>query len=206
MIDAALTSAIRLFTGARAQWRDCPPESPAPRVYFANHTSHLDFAVLWAVLPPTMRRRTRPAAAHDYWSETALRRWLARDVFRAALIERAHVTRTNNPVEQLAACLESGDSIILFPEGTRSHGPDVGAFKSGLFHLAKRRPEAQLVPAYLENLNRVLPKGELLALPLICHVTFGPPLQLEPEETKDDFLSRARRAVEQLRRDSNSDM
>ncbi len=199
MIDAALTSAVRLFTGVRARWLECPVESPRSRIYFANHTSHLDFVVLWSVLPPAARRRTRPAAARDYWSRGRLRPWLAAHVFRAALIEREHVTRTNNPVDQLAAVLAAGDSVILFPEGTRGSGPEMGDFKSGLYHLAKRQPEAELVPAYIENLNRVLPKGEVLAVPLICHVTFGPPERLGAGESKEDFLTRMRVAVVRLR-------
>lgn len=197
MIDDALTSAVRLFTGAQARWQECPPESPRPRIYFANHTSMLDFVVLWAVLPRTTRQKTRPAAAHDYWS-AGVRRWVAERVFRAVLIERKHVTRENNPVDQLAAVLAAGDSIIIFPEGGRMTGPEMAPFKSGLFHIAKRQPEAELVPVYIENLNRVLPKGEVLAIPLICKVTFGAPLRIEDNESKDAFLARAREAVEKL--------
>ena len=198
MIDDILTTAVRVFTGARAFWRDCPMEATAPRVYFANHTSNLDFVVLWAVLPPAARRRTRPAAARDYWSR-GLRRWLAERVFRAVLIERKQVTRTNNPVEQLAAVLGAGESIIIFPEGGRMAGPELGEFKSGLFHIAKRQPQAELVPVHIENMNRVLPKGEVLAVPLICTITFGPPLRPAEEETKDAFLRRARAAIESLK-------
>lgn len=197
MIDDALTSAVRLFTGARAQWQECPPESLRARVYFANHTSNLDFVVLWSVLPTATRKKTRPAAARDYWS-AGFRRWLAERVFNAVLIERKHVTRENNPIDQLAAVLAAGDSIIIFPEGGRMTGPEMGEFKSGLFHIAKRQPDAELVPVYIENLNRVLPKGEVLAIPLICKVTFGAPLRVEDGESKEAFLTRARDAVEKL--------
>jgi 1-acyl-sn-glycerol-3-phosphate acyltransferase len=198
MIDSLLTTAVRLFTGARGRWVNCPPQSTTPRVYFANHTSHLDFVVLWAVLPPEERRKTRPAAARDYWSSSALRRWLAEKIFRAALIERERVTRANNPVEQLAAVLAGGDSIIIFPEGTRSAGPEIGPFKSGLYHLAQHQPQVELVPVYIENLNRVLPKGEFLAIPVICTVTFGAPLRAAEGETKEAFLTRSRTAMVQL--------
>jgi 1-acyl-sn-glycerol-3-phosphate acyltransferase len=199
MIDEALSSAIRICTGVRARWINCTPESAQPRVYFANHTTHLDFVVLWSVLPPAARQRTRPAAARDYWSRGRVRLWMATHVFRAALIEREHVTRTNNPVDQLAGVLASGDSLILFPEGTRGSGTETAEFKSGLYHLAKRQPQVELVPAYIENLNRVLPKGEILPVPLICHVTFGAPERLGPMESKDEFLVRMRDAVLRLR-------
>ena len=129
------------------------------RVYFANHTSNLDAAVLWASLPVSIREKTRPVAAKDYWTGSALRRWLAREVFRALLIERRKVTAENNPLREMVAVLDAGESLIIFPEGGRFPGPEPQKFKPGLFYLAKDRPEVELVPVYLENLNRILPKG-----------------------------------------------
>lgn len=200
MIGDVFTSLVRLFTGARGRWIGCAsePEATRPRVYFANHTSNLDFVVLWATLPRAHRLKTRAAAAHDYWTASPLRRWIAMRVFNVVLIERKHVTRSNNPIEQLAAVLGAGESIIIFPEGGRTTGSAMGAFKSGLYHLAQRHPEAELVPVFIENLNRVLPKGEVLAIPLICTVTFGAPIRMLPDEDRDAFLARAQNAVEAL--------
>lgn len=198
MSTGLITAAVRLFTGARGRWVGCEPTSERLRVYFANHTSNLDFVVLWSVLPASHRLQTRPAAARDYWTGGAVRRWLANRVFRAVLIERKHVTRSNNPVEQLLEALGSGNSLIIFPEGGRIAGAKMAEFKSGLYHLAKRFPQAEYVPVYIENLNRVLPKGELLAIPLICTVSFGTPIALAEDEAKDAFLERAHNAVEAL--------
>jgi 1-acyl-sn-glycerol-3-phosphate acyltransferase len=200
MIAGLIANAVRGLTGARARWLGGELISAAPRIYFANHTSNLDFVLLWSSLPPALRARTRPAAARDYWGPGRLRRRLAERVFRAVLIERKHVTRQNNPVDQLARVLESGESIIIFPEGGRrdESGGRPGPFKSGLFHLARQRPEADLIPVYIENLNRVLPKGEILPVPILCSVTFGPPLPRLDGERKEEFLDRAGRAVAQL--------
>lgn len=191
---------VRLFTGARAHWTGCSPVHEKPRVYFANHTSNLDLVLLWSALPQELRSKTRPAAALDYWSVGKIRPWIAKDVFNAILIERKNVTRHNNPITQLSDVLNAGQSIIIFPEGTRNASKvgEVGEFKSGLYHLAKSRPEAELVPVYLENLNRVLPKGELFPVPMLCSVAFGEPIQVLPDESKTDFLVRARAAVANL--------
>lgn len=199
MIASLLTSLVRLFTGARGRWPEELFVTPRPRVYFANHTSNLDFVVLWSVLPTTVRQRTRAAAARDYWTGGPVRRWLASSVFNVVLIERKQVTRANNPIRDLGAVLERGDSIILFPEGGRFSEPEPMPFKSGLFHLAQEHPNADLVPVWIDNLNRVLPKGELLAIPFICSVTFGTPLARLDGETKDAFADRARAAVIALR-------
>jgi 1-acyl-sn-glycerol-3-phosphate acyltransferase len=148
---------------------------------------------------PRFREKTRPVAAKDYWTVNALRRWLANDVFRALLIERRKVTSENNPLREMLAVLDAGDSLIIFPEGGRFPGPEPQKFKGGLFHLAKDRPQVQFVPVYLENLNRILPKGEILPVPLLGSITVGSPIQLESGETKADFLDRARNAVWSLR-------
>jgi 1-acyl-sn-glycerol-3-phosphate acyltransferase len=148
---------------------------------------------------PRFREKTRPVAAKDYWTVNALRRWLANDVFRALLIERRKVTSENNPLREMLAVLDAGDSLIIFPEGGRFPGPEPQKFKAGLFHLAKDRPQVQFVPVYLENLNRILPKGEILPVPLLGSITIGSPIRLESGETKADFLDRARLAVWSLR-------
>lgn len=185
---------VRALCGARARWVGCEPNG-RQRIYFANHTSHLDSVVLWATLPQIHRAKTRPVGARDYWAANRLRLWLAEKVFHALLIERRKVTTEHNPLRDMLGALDGGSSLILFPEGTRSANPEPQKFKGGLFHLAKERPDVEFVPVYLENLNRILPKGELLPVPLLGSVTIGACVRLEPGETKESFLERARLAV-----------
>lgn len=202
MFEKAICFAARLLTGAQARWSGMAPPSPdRPHIYFANHTSNLDFILVWSALPAALRARTRPAAARDYWS-VGLRRRIAEKCFRAVLIERKNVTRSCNPLTDLLAVLDAGESVIIFPEGGRVEVGErlVGDFKGGLFHLAKARPDLPLVPVYLENLNRVLPKGEFLPVPMLCSATFGSPLNFAPDEAKSQFLIRARESILHLAR------
>lgn len=191
----AVTAFARVVTGVRPNWVGVLP-APGPRVYFANHASHGDFVLIWTVLPPALRRRTRPVAGADYWQKDRVRRFLGRDVFDAVLIERDRAARSADPVGRMTAALDDGSSLILFPEGTRNmtEAPLL-PFKAGLFHVAAQRPDADLVPVWIENLNRVMPKGAFLPVPLLCTVTFGAPLRLEPGETKAAFLARAEAAL-----------
>ena len=186
----------RLISGATACWVDCRPEV-RQRIYFANHTSHLDFVVLWSVLPHELRSQTRPVAAEEYWTRSKLRKFLAGEVFRAILVDRQSTTveQRQDQMSRMLDGMGKDQSLILFPEGTRGEGDEVKPFKSGLYHLARSKPGLELVPVYLENLNRVLPKGEFLPVPLLSRVFFGPPMQLEPEESKEQFLERARQAL-----------
>jgi 1-acyl-sn-glycerol-3-phosphate acyltransferase len=185
----------RFMTAPRAIWQGIEPV-PHQRVYYANHTSNGDFVLIWTVLPPHLRRQTRPVAALDYWLTSPLRAFIGRDVFNAVLIDRRPEARTEDPVSQMASALDKGASLILFPEGKRNSADEpLLPFKSGLYHLAKARPEVDLVPVWIANLNKVMPKGEIIPVPLICTVTFGAPLHLTPDEAKDDFLARASTAL-----------
>jgi 1-acyl-sn-glycerol-3-phosphate acyltransferase len=185
----------RFITAVRAIWAGVEPV-PVQRVYFANHTSNGDFILLWAVLPPRLRGATRPVAALDYWLKTPMRAFVGREVFRAVLIDRRPEARVADPVTQMAEALDEGASLIIFPEGQRnSSEAPLLPFKSGLFHLARMRPGVDLVPVWIENLNRVMPKGEVVPVPLLCTVTFGAALHVEEGEEKAAFLERASAAL-----------
>jgi 1-acyl-sn-glycerol-3-phosphate acyltransferase len=197
-VTDVIATLVKVISGANARWAGCTPDV-RQRVYFANHTSHLDAAVLWASLPGEVRALTRPVAARDYWVKGKLRPYLANQIFNAVLIEREKISAHDNPVDHLVEALGQRHSLIIFPEGTRSLTGEIAAFKSGLYHLAKRRPDIEYIPVLIDNLNRILPKGEFLAVPLLSSVSFGAPLPLRAEESKPAFLERARTAVVNLR-------
>lgn len=194
-VSVAIVLFARAITAVRAIW----PESGMRTrrcIYFANHSSHGDFILIWTVLPPRLRRRVRPVAGADYWLKSQLNSFIGRDVFNAVLIERDREARQQDPVEQMTQALDAGSSLILFPEGTRNLTEQpLQPFKSGLFHLAKARPDIDLVPVWIDNLNRVMPKGEFVPVPLICTVTFGEALHIGETEEKADFLARSEAAL-----------
>jgi len=203
MIGRAIAQCARLISGARAHWVEPPPADVRQRVYFANHASHLDFVIIWSALPPEIRARTRPVAGADYWNRGRIRRYLASRVFHAILIDRAGAAKSpehaSRAIEQIASGMGDDHDIIVFPEGTRSLNGEVQPFKSGIYHLCRAKPDLELVPVYLANMNRILPKGEFLPVPLIGRVVFGAPMRLAPNEGKPAFLTRARDALLALR-------
>lgn len=195
LASVAIMMFARALTAARALWHETglPPKQS---VYFANHSSHGDFILIWAVLPPWLREHARPVASAEYWLKSKLTSFIGRDVFNAVLIERDPAARTSDPVEQMAAALDDGASLIVFPEGTRNQTEArLLPFKSGLYHLARKRPDVALVPVWINNLNRVMPKGEFVPIPLICTINFGEPLKVGPDESKEDFIARAEGAL-----------
>jgi 1-acyl-sn-glycerol-3-phosphate acyltransferase len=187
----------RLITGVNARWMGCAPET-RQRVYFANHTSNLDTVVIWAALPPEVRDLARPVGARDYWIQNKLRLYIANKIFNAVLIERKKPTARDNPLTDMLNAMGDKYSLIIFPEGGRQTGPEMAPFKGGLFHLAKDRPDVEFIPVLIENLNRILPKGEILPVPLLGGVSFGRPMKLENGEDKAAFLERAQAAIKAL--------
>lgn len=189
----------RLVTAVRAEWGTHLPDL-RPRIYFANHASHGDFVLIWTVLPPTVRRNTRPVAGADYWMKDAIRRFIGTRVFNAVFVERDAESRSGDPIQLMAAALDEGSSLILFPEGTRNLTEvPLLPFRSGLYRLALTRPGVELVPVWIANLNRAMPKGELIPVPILCTVSFGMPVRLRDGEEKTAFLERARAALLALR-------
>jgi 1-acyl-sn-glycerol-3-phosphate acyltransferase len=188
----------RFLSGASVRWIDSQPDT-CQRVYFANHTSHLDAIVIWASLPQEVRVITRPVAAKDYWSKGPVRRYFANQLFNAILIDREEIKVHQSPVDLMIREIGHVHSLIVFPEGGRSAGREIGEFKSGLYYLCKKRPDLELIPVHVDNMNRILPRGEVLPVPMLSCITFGPPMWLEAGEAKVKFLARAREAVRRLK-------
>jgi 1-acyl-sn-glycerol-3-phosphate acyltransferase len=188
----------KFLSGVTVRWFDCQPDT-CQRVYFANHTSHLDPIVVWTSLPPHVREVTRMVAAKDYWEGGPIRRFIAKKVFNAMLIDRTNISIHRTPVVVMAEEMSEQYSIIIFPEGGRTHGDEVLDFKSGMYHLAKKRPDLEFIPVYLDNMNRILPRGNVLPVPMLSRIVFGPPIWIETGEKKDSFLARAREAVLRLK-------
>ena len=195
LIARACSGAIHVLTGARALWLGCAPSSEH-RIYYGNHASHGDFVLIWSSMPPALRRQVRPVAAADYWQRDGLRRYLIDAVFNGVLIQRDAAGREHDPLQVLCDAVDTGASLILFPEGTRNTGEEpLLPFKSGIYHLARQRPELEFVPVWIDNLKRVMPKGRVLPLPLLCTASFGAPLRLLADEDKQAFLERSRQAL-----------
>jgi 1-acyl-sn-glycerol-3-phosphate acyltransferase len=198
LMRITLALMARFLSGASCRWINSQPDA-CQRVYFANHSSHIDAIIIWASLPKEVRVLTRPVAAKDYWMAGPVRRFMATKLFNAILSDRTNIKAHQSPVDYWIHEIGHDHSLIVFPEGSRGDGREIGEFKSGLYYLAKKRPDLELIPVHLDNMNRILPRGEVLPVPLLTCITFGPPIWLEAGEPKAEFLIRAREAVRKLK-------
>lgn len=191
VVRISLIGLVKLLVGAHPRWVAAIPDA-AQSIYFTNHTSHLDTLALWVALPAKIRAKARPVAAKDYWGKGIIKRFIALKVLNAVLIERE---MTRDPLAPMLAALAVGDSLIIFPEGTRRAQAEPSDFKGGIYHLAEAFPQVKLIPVYLDTLHRSMPKGSILPVPMICTVRFGGAIALQANEHKKAFLVRAREAV-----------
>jgi 1-acyl-sn-glycerol-3-phosphate acyltransferase len=198
MFEPVLTNLIiggaRFLTGIEGRWVGYRSDG-GQRIYFANHTSHMDFVLLWSALPARLREKTRPVAASDYWNRGVVRQYFIHRAFRGVFIDRRRSENAANPIEPMIEALDRGESLVLFPEGTRGSGEELQPFKCGIFHLAKARPHVELIPVWMDNSYRVMPKGTAVPLPLLCSAAFGKPIRMAPGEPKEIFIARLRQAL-----------
>lgn len=195
VLDTFLCLITSFITGVTSKQASDLAFTPTNKVYYANHASHGDFVLVWISLPKTWRMLTQPVAGADYWLGSKLKAFIAEQVFRVLLIDRQH-----DPKQAIAAmdgALKQGKSLILFPEGTRNTTDDqiLLPFKSGLYHLARENENIEFVPVWINNINRVLPKGKILPIPLLCDVRIGEVIKKLPDEDKTEFLTRTRQAL-----------
>ena len=187
---------LALFIGLRVSGRAHLPESGS-FILIANHSSHLDTVSLLSLFPLNRLRRIRPVAAADYFERNKAISILSRTLFNILPIVRKHITAENNPIRQMRSALDAGDSLIIFPEGTRGTGEELGEFRSGVSHLLEKMPEVCVVPAYLINMGRSLPKGEFIPVPFFCEIRLGKPVTIQGNRREITALLEA--AVRQLK-------
>ena len=190
-----LINLVRIFSGIIIR---CKSDDylQGNAVFFANHTSHLDAMAILAALPGSLRRQVHPVAGLDYWQKNALRRFIAKNVLHCVLIDRRRAGAGS--FRQMTALLKEGDSLLIFPEGTRREDGNIGEFRSGMALLSDLVPEQRFIPVYLAGLNRTLPKGEYLPAPNMSKLIFGEALTRRKDESRDDFTARCRQALQDL--------
>ena len=170
----AIKPFMALFIGLRVRGRE-HLAGPGPFILIANHSSHLDTMSLLSLFPLRKLRGIRPVAAADYFERNAFVALLTKTLFNILPIARKNITPENNPLRRMRKAIEAGESLIIFPEGTRGSGSEIGEFRSGVAHLIEKMPGVPVVPTYLVNMGRSLPKGEFIPVPFFCEIRIGAP-------------------------------
>ena len=187
---------LALFIGLRVRGREHLPHT-GPCIIIANHSSHLDTVSLLSLFPARQLPKLRPVAAADYFQRNKFVSLLSRTCFNILPIARKGLTPDTNPLPLMEAALRAGQSLIIFPEGTRGTGEDIARFHSGVTHLIEKCPDVPVLPAYLVNMGRSLPKGEWIPVPFFCEVRIGAPRLFTG--TRREITTALETAVRELR-------
>lgn len=172
---ALVVRPVLLFAvGLNVRGREHLPRR-GPAILAPNHNSHLDALALASLYPLAELPGVVAAGAADYFFRNAPTAWLARHVLGAVPVARGAV-RGSDPLAACSAALAEGRVLIFFPEGSRGEPERMQPVRSGLARLAAAHPEAPVVPVYLRNFGRVLPRGDWLPVPVVCDVVIGRPL------------------------------
>ncbi len=185
-----------LFIGLRVYDRENLPKEK-PYIIVSNHASHLDAISLLDIFPLDELNNVRPVAASDYFERNWFTSFISHLLFNILSIERKVVSKHSDPLAPLKQALDSNQVLIFFPEGTRSVTGEIGNFHSGIVHIIEKYPDVPIVPVYLGNMWRSLPKGEFLPVPFFCEVRIGKPLF--PKGERSSQLNQIRDSILTLR-------
>ena len=183
----------RFFTGADVIGREHLP-TKGPAIVVANHNSHVDTLLLLTIFPARTLRCVRPAAAADYFLKDPVMSWFSRNIIGIVPVARGRAAFGDDVLAPAREALAAGDIVVIFPEGTRGEASDdMGRLKSGVARLAESFPAAPVTPVWIQGAGRVLPKGEVLPVPMNCAVIVGPPIHWEGRRTA--FMDALREAL-----------
>jgi 1-acyl-sn-glycerol-3-phosphate acyltransferase len=158
-------------------------------ILIANHNSHMDTMAIMSAIPSRYIHKVHPIAARDFFGGSLFKKILMRYLVNATLIQRDRDDPENDPIDSMDKMLKKSRSLILFPEGSRGVPGVMTKFKKGLGYLIQRNPEINVIPVYLDNVYKTLPRGKNLILPYNCSIKFGDPIQFKSMEMEDILLS-----------------
>ena len=166
-------------------------------ILIANHNSHMDTMAIMSAIPSRYIHKVHPIAAVDFFGGSLLNKILMRYLVNATLIKRDRNDTENDPIDAMDKMIKKYRSLILYPEGSRGTPGIMTNFKKGLAYLIQRNPNIKVIPVYLNNIYKTLPKGRKLIIPYNCSIEFGEPIQFRSFEL-DDILNDSEIALKKL--------
>jgi 1-acyl-sn-glycerol-3-phosphate acyltransferase len=152
-----------------------------PSVFVANHSSHADVAIILCALPLRLRMRLAIAAAADYFYEKKKLGAVVTLLLNTFPFERCH---PRQGLQQGKHVLQTGQSLLIFPEGTRTNPECRAGFKRGFAALACQM-KVPIVPIYICGSHEMLPKGSSWPRKAAVHISFGEALMPEGKSSAE---------------------
>ena len=162
----------RLWFGLNFLHPERMPDA-GPAIVIANHNSHLDTLLLLSLFKTKLLHRLRPVAAADYFLKSGFSAWISLNLIGILPIRRDRKRGEKDPLNACYRALERGDILIIFPEGSRGAPEEMSSFKTGIARIARQFPKVPIIPIYIQNAGRALPKGKKVPVPLVFSAIVG---------------------------------
>jgi 1-acyl-sn-glycerol-3-phosphate acyltransferase len=183
--------AIARLTGLRVEVESrVPLDLGRSYVFMANHLSTVDIWALYIALPIPPRMLAKKQLAAIPLLGWAM--WAGRFIF----IDRGNAAAARRSIDRAKERIRGGESVLIFPEGTRSRDGQMLPFKKGGFHLAIDAG-APIVPVSIEGSREAMPAGTLLVRGGRVKIKIGVPIETAglSEEDREQLLDRVRAEI-----------
>lgn len=159
-------------------------------LFLSNHQGAFDIPAIQSVLPVQFRWVAKKSLFKIPFVGWSMR--LAGYIS----IDRENPAEALKSMEEAAAKMARGASVVIFPEGTRSESGQLLPFKRGAFMLAKKcgRP---IVPVAISGTNRIMKKGGFLVSPALVTISIGSPIDIGSSDEKD-LRNKTKRQIEAM--------
>ncbi len=171
-----------------------------PAIIIANHNSHLDTFLLLTLFKTSLLDRLKPVAAADYFLKGGFSSWVSLRLIGILPVTRERKREESDPLQACYRALERGDILIIFPEGSRGAPEEMSNFKTGIARIARQFPEVPVVPIYLQNAGRALPKGKHIPVPFVFTAIIGEALTYPGDRA--EFMDQLRSAMAVLKEEA----
>jgi 1-acyl-sn-glycerol-3-phosphate acyltransferase len=164
-----------------------------PYVFVANHASSLDIWAMFLVIPRRIRMIAKKQLARIPLFGWGM--WAGRFIF----IDRQNGVAARRSIDQAGERIHNGESVLVFPEGTRTRDGSLGPFKKGSFHLAVKAG-VPIVPVALRGTRELMPRGSILLRAGTVKAIVGEPIATQglSDEERATLNERVRAIIEAM--------
>lgn len=176
-----------------------PKIDKEPSIIVANHNSHIDTLLLMSLFTCSQILKIHPVAAADYFCNTKFKTFVFTKLLGIIPIQRkVRKAKEEEIFKDINETLRKGETIIIYPEGTRGETNELAKFKSGVAHIARMNPGIPVIPIFINGPDKILPKTDFMWVPFISDVYVGDKMYWDDTTTKE-FTDKIRYAVGELK-------
>ncbi|MFH1361482.1 MAG: lysophospholipid acyltransferase family protein [bacterium] len=160
-------------------------------IFAANHQGAADILLVLAALPTTFR-----FAIKKELFKVPIFGWYLKKAGYFP-IDRKLILSAYRTVENIIEYIKAGESVLIFPEGTRTKTGELGRFKRGSL-LAALKSGAPIIPIAISGSFDLMPKGSFIINAHPVKFNVGKPIEINSEADYDSKLAEVRESIARM--------